>query len=138
MSNISKPVKELLLERLRQNGGRPSEAARYAGVDFSLVRELLEPPAARRFQTAMGPEPEDIRTLGRDGHQKHVIAVKRAGSSWPTRFNEVIADARRKFDAGTHEMFQSNDDGWVVQYLIPHKNPVAPRAFFSTMGSVHG
>lgn len=65
--------------------------------------------------------------------KRHVVAIKLAGTVWPSEFKKAIADARDKYDAGTHEMCQSTEAGWSVLYLIPRKEPAAKRDYFRTM-----
>lgn len=124
---------ELILEALRDTDGNISKVARVLGVDYHALKTRYGDHAVSDFRSAQGPEPEDIRTLGRRGFEQFVVAVKPRGSEWPDKYDGAIEDARRKFDAGTHEMFQTNDDGWVVQYSIPHLVPVERRQFFSSM-----
>lgn len=127
----------LINEELKRTGGNISKVARALGLDYHALKERQNRVASQQRNTgvhpATGPEPEDIRVLGREGFQRNVIAVKRQGYNWPEHFAAAIADARQKFDAGTHEMFQTSDNGWVVQYLIPRLKPTARRRFFSTM-----
>lgn len=127
------PNKSLILEEIQNSGGNLSRVARSLGLEYHALRQRYGSAPVVPFRTAVGPEPEDITTLGKPGVEQYVVAVKRAGDAWPDKYAAIIADARRKFDAGTHEMFQSNNSGWVVQYLIPYLVPVARRTFFSTM-----
>lgn len=125
---------ELIREELRRNGGNISKAARVLGVDFYMASarygEQVLPPLPKA-----GPEPEDIRVLGRPGFQQHVIAVKPVGGTWPEKYTEVLKSAREKFDNGTHEMFQTTEkNGWVVQYLIPRRRSIRRRPFFRNLG----
>jgi hypothetical protein len=128
----------LILEELKATGGNISKVARSLGIDYFALKSKFpntHPPIGT-FKSANGPEPVDIRVLGRPGFEQYVIAVKRAGSFWPSKYKDVIAEARARFDAGTHEMFQTPNSGWVVQYLIPRRHPTARRSFFSSMGAV--
>lgn len=122
----------LIEEEMEKSGGNLSYVSRVLGLDYHALRQRMPPPG-RSFQSTVEPEPADIRTLGRKGFEQFVVAAKPAGYGWPTKYDAIIADARRKFDAGTHEMFQTNNDGWVVQYLIPYLVPVERRQFFSSM-----
>lgn len=125
--------KTQILEEIRQRGGNLSAVARSLGLDYHALRQRF-PQDYAPFKTATGPEPTNIKLLGRENFTQYVIAIKPAGQGWPAKYEAVLADARKKFDAGTHEMFQSrHPDGWVVQYLIPHLVPVPKRTFFSTM-----
>jgi hypothetical protein len=119
-------------EAIKDSGGNLSHVARVMGVDYHALKALF-PQHVSTVPVSLDPEPEDITTLGRKGSEGYVIAVKRSGHPWPEKYHTAIEDARKKFDAGTHEMFQSNGNGWVVQYLIPYLVPRDRRQFFSTM-----
>lgn len=127
----------LIVEELKRTDFNLSKVARGLGIDyFALKSRFAKQPTLGNFQPALGPEPVDIRVLGRAGMEQYVIAIKRAGGSWSEKYQDVIALARKRFDSGTHEMFQAPNNGWVVQYLIPRLRPTAPRTFFSSMGEV--
>ena len=127
----------LIEEEIERSGGNLSLVARALGLNYFGLKDRQQrlSTQARNIgvSPALGPEPDDISVLGRSGFQHNVIAVKRQGQAWPAHFDAVIADARAKFDAGTHEMFQTSDNGWVVQYLIPRLKPTSRRKFFSTL-----
>lgn len=128
----------LILEELKRTNGNFSKVARSLGIDYFALKSKFpntHPPIGT-FQSATGPEPVDIRVLGRPGFEQYVIAIKRAGSFWPSKYKDIIDEARLRFDAGTHEMFQTSNAGWVVQYLIPRRYPTARRHFFSSMGAI--
>jgi transposase-like protein len=116
----------LIDEELKRTNGNISKVARALGLDYHALKERQR-QAGQLRNTGLHP------ATGREGFQLFVIAVKRQGSSWPERFSAAIADARAKFDAGTHEMFQTSDNGWVVQYLIPRLKSAGRRHFFSSM-----
>lgn len=122
-----------IIEEMQNHGGNLSMVARVLGLDYHALKTRF-PQGYEAVKTPVGPEPDNIRNLGKDGMQQYVIAIKKAGQAWPDKYNSVIVDARKKFDAGTHEMFQGrNNEGWVVQYLIPYLIPRPRRTFFSTM-----
>lgn len=124
---------ELLREEIKKCHGNLSRVARNLGLPYSLVLQKVAPRPSVLMSPTFGPEPTDIRTAAKPGFEQWVIAVKRVGCGWPDKYNDVIQDARRKFDQGTHEMFQSNTRGWVVQYLVPRKGATAPRRFFKDL-----
>ncbi|WP_454287283.1 helix-turn-helix domain-containing protein [Rhizobium arsenicireducens] len=126
----------LIDEELKRTNGNISKVARALGLDYHALRERQARSRLGQklgVHPAVGPEPSDISTLGRMGYEPNVIAVKRQGDTWPTKYADVLAAARVSFDAGTHEMFQTSDNGWVVQYLIPRLRPAGKRNFFSNM-----
>lgn len=132
--NILTNEDRLIQETMRETNGNISKVSRLLGIDYFALKSKYQAPVFElSFQRATGPEPEDIRVLGKPGFEQYVIAVKQAGSAWPAKYDPVIADARKKFDAGTHEMFQTNYQGWVVQYLVPRKYPRKPCRFFADM-----
>lgn len=128
---------ELIHEEIKKQKGNLSKVARALGLDFyDLKRRTFADRPLTRPMMFTGGEPADIRTLGKPGFEQFVIAIKRPGGSWPDKYDNVLVSARQKFDAGTHEMFQTTGTEWVVQYLIPYRVPVGPRSFFSSMGSI--
>jgi hypothetical protein len=128
MNNESK----LIAEEIKNSGGNLSHVARVLGVDYHALKQRF-PQHTSTLPVNHDPEPDEISMLGRKGFRQYVIAVKRSGHAWPEKYKNAIEDARKKFDAGTHEMFQTNWNGWVVQYLIPYLVPRDRRQFFSTM-----
>ena len=125
---------QLISEQLRETNGNVSKVSRQLGIDYVTLKRRLAPPTLNLpFQRASSQEPSDITSLGKPGLEHYVIAVKPRGTAWPSKYDDVIADARKKFDAGTHEMFQSNYQGWVVQYLIPRRKPRPSCRFFADM-----
>lgn len=127
----------LITEELARTGGNFSKVARSLGIDyFALKGKYNGLSLDEKFRPATGPEPVDIRVLGRPGFEQYVIAVKRQGGAWADKYAAAIAKARTSFDAGTHEMFQTPSNGWVVQYLIPRLIPAPTRRFFSVMEAV--
>lgn len=130
MSDKNSIQDDLIREELKRTGGNFSKVARTLGLDFYSFAKQYRPMAVTPFVAPTGPEPEDIRVLGKEGFRGWVIAVKRGGSAWPEKYAAVLQDARDKFDNGTHEMFQTNTRGWVVQYLIPRKRSIQRKPFF--------
>ena len=124
---------QLIDELMRKTGDNVSKVARQLGIDYTALRERTRNEAGISFPRALTPEPDDIRTLGRPGFEQYVVAVKPRGGGWPAKYASVIADMRRRFDAGTVDMYQTNNGGWVVQYCIPLINPRKPSQFFSNM-----
>lgn len=118
---------EYRLEALRELRGNISKFSRTMGIDYADARALYAPHP-------LTPAPGDIRALGAGNLKAFVIAVKRHSAEWPidepTR--NVLNEARRKVDAGTHIMCQGrHPDGWTVQYLIPRRRPLRrPKPFF--------
>lgn len=123
---------EYVREELKEVGGNVSKLARRLGLDYSETRARFGADS-RPVRSPTGPMPGNIQDLGRNGLERFVIAVKSASSTWPTEYDEVIADARKKFEAGTHTMCQhTGANGWVVLYLVPLKKPAQPNQFFSS------
>ena len=124
----------LISEAMKETGDNISKVARLLGIDYFALKARYPENSNQSFTSALGPEPDDIRTLGKAGLSQYVVAVKRRGFAWPKHYGDVIANARRRFDAGTHIMVQSiHADGWVVQYLIPRMIKMKPRNYFSSM-----
>ncbi len=128
---MNKLLDELISDELKRTGGNISKVARRLDLDYFELKTRLgqtESPTYPRED-----EPSDIRTLGKAPHTSHVIAIKHSDGVWPSKYDDVIQDARRKFDAGTHEMCSSRIRGWTVLYCIPRKEPTPPRFFFSNL-----
>lgn len=128
----NKMIDEQIKAELKRTGGNVSKVARSLGLPYHILVQRYGPRAANILPTP-APEPRNIREFGKPGFETFVIAIKRCGSEWPDDYREVIIDARQKFDAGTHEMFQSSHQGWVVQYLAPRVRKVEPRRFFASL-----
>lgn len=113
-----------------------SQLARALGVDYHALRDrYFQGEVTKTFPVATGPEPDDIRSLGRPGLQRFVVAIKRRGGEWPERYRDAILLARRKYDAGTYEMFQGHHkEGWVVLYCLPRLVAVPRRDTFRKAG----
>ena len=125
---------ELIDELMRKTGDNVSKVARQLGLDYSALREKTRAAAGiLSFPRATTPEPDDIRTLGKPGFERYVVAVKPRGEGWPAKYAGVIAEMRKRFDAGTVDMYQTNNGGWVVQYCIPLINPRRSSNFFPNM-----
>lgn len=129
-----KTINDLIKEELKT--ASPSVVARRLGVDYRalLLRQQQEQSPVMREEVI--PEPDDITTIGRPGMESMVIAITRAaGGGWPKKYDAIIEDARRKYDAGTHEMATGRTKGWLVLYLIPRLHRVRTRNYFSGMNA---
>ncbi len=133
MPNKNNLEESLIAEAMKESGGNVSAVARRLGLNYYALRERQMPEYNLTFPRASTPEPEDIRTLGKSGLERYVIAVKPRGTGWPVKYKTTIEDARKKFDAGTHDMYQTNFQGWVVQYLIPLLYPRKACRYFADM-----
>lgn len=122
-------IDTLIEEEIKTTGGNLSMVARRLGLPYHSLVAKYGPTAISTLPMAC-PRPKDIRELGRPHARQYVIAIKRCGHDWPEEFADVLMEARHKFDQGTHEMCQTVDQGWVVQYLIPRRRATAPRRFF--------
>jgi len=131
MATIPQSLFELLTEELRRNGNNLSRASRVLDVPYPVVKQLQQPETYHRgFTPARGPEPSRPEEMAKPGWEPFAVAVKRAGCAWPEKYSFILYQARKAFDNGTHMMFQTTTDGWVVQYLYPRKYPVKPARFF--------
>lgn len=122
---------QFIREQFRKSGYKLSRTARTLDLDYSEAKELLEPTIA----PVVGPKeprPADIRTLGKIGLRRFVIAVKPTTSTeWPEDYAGVIHQARLRYDEGTHEMYQETRDGWNILYSQPRRKPVGRRPYFT-------
>ncbi|MBN7759807.1 hypothetical protein JYP52_01545 [Nitratireductor aquibiodomus] len=122
-------IDTLIEEEIKATGGNLSMVARRLGLPYHTLVARYGPKATATLPPAC-PRPDDITSLARPAMRQYVIAIKRCGHNWPEEFDGVLKDARHKFDRGTHEMCQSINKGWVIQYLIPRRVPTFPRRFF--------
>lgn len=128
------PIDRHIAEEVSEKKGNLNKVARELGISFEYLQSRFgDTPSSSTFVPTLAPIPADIKTLGKKGFERFVVAVKRRGCVWPKQFDAAIKDARTKFDAGTHEMYQSISGGFVVQYLIPRRRPVEPRRFFRSI-----
>jgi hypothetical protein len=75
----------------------------------------------------------DVSTCAWDGFgdpakRKHLVARSLAKTSWDNGRPEV-AEARAKFEAGTHEMATGRDGPWLLMYAFP-RAVVKPRPHY--------
>lgn len=121
-----------VLDEIQNTSGDLSKVARAMGLDFNALKTRFGVETALLNNTEKD-EPTDIRLLARPKLRRYVIAAKNIGTAWPKKYDAIIAQHRRNYDAGTHEMAQSTSDGWVVLYSIPRLVKTQPRKFFSTL-----
>lgn len=121
-----------ILRTLKTENYNYSKVAKAFGLPFDALRKHFPQNSHYQLEERI-PLPSDIRDLAREPLRQFVIAVKPAGGAWPEKYKDVIAEARRKFDAGTHEMCQGKRGGWTIQYLIPRWVRVPRRRYFSSM-----
>jgi hypothetical protein len=117
---------QIIRSELKKHNYNVSKTARALGVDYVYLMHKIGPSPTSLASVTIprGQYPEDISTLGKPGMERFVVAVKKVTHNWPVQFMNAIHDARRKYDNGTHEMCQeTRADGWVIQYLVPRKNP---------------
>lgn len=81
-----------------------------------------------RFRTYAPPPEPTLDELALPRLRRFAVAKCRCGLDWPQ--DDPINVARRRYDAGTHEMVQSRNGSWVVLYSIPRKRPTARRCYF--------
>lgn len=105
------------------NRGDLRKTARSLGFNYTALVE--------RFGTRDVVNTPD---LGRQELRKYIVAYRIADRGWTSFQQEILEDARRKFDAGTHEMCQGRDGRYILQYLIPRLIPCGRRNFFGSGG----
>lgn len=128
----------LVLSELKKHNYNVSKVARNLDLDYESLKDRFEVKITKVIIPS-GPIPSDFKSLGKSGMEKYVIAVKANCQEWPIRFLNTINEARRKYDAGTHEMCQQKrPDGWIVLYLIPRKMRDRTRRPYFFLRSVDG
>lgn len=110
---------KVIQDELSSNGGDLRKACRALGFNYSAAQQRLSDEVSTKFD------------LGRPEMRKYIVAYRHVSRDWPYQSREDLADARRKHDAGTHEMCQGRDAEWIIQYLIPRIVPCARRRVFS-------
>lgn len=70
-------------------------------------------------------EPEEVNfslneedNLGLDRMRRYLVAKNPATSSWDNTRPE-IAEARKKYEEGTHDMVTDRDGDWLLLYSVP-------------------
>lgn len=117
-------------EELKRCNYNVSKVSRQLGIPFEELNKkfgvLITPIVIPK-----DPLPDNIKSLGKEGMQEFVIAVKANTQPWPRRFFSAINEARVKYDKGTHEMCQQKrSDGWIVLYLVPRSMPIRRDPYF--------
>ena len=107
-------------DELKSSNGDVRKAARRLGFNVQAAE-------ARFSETT----PSEFENLGRPELRKYIVAYRHVARDWPYDMREALRNARRKFDAGTHEMCQGREGAIIIQYLIPRMVPCKPRKFFS-------
>jgi hypothetical protein len=129
--DTNNPIDRHIAEEVRESKGNISLVSRKLGINFDYLKSLSErDEPVSSFRITYEPFPEDIRALAKPGMEKFVVAVKKRGLDWPKRFEDAIKDARRKYDAGSHEMVTGHTRGFAVLYLLPLRRSVEPRHYF--------
>lgn len=73
----------------------------------------------------------------RAGWEAYLVASKPVGEPWPASARTAIAQARSRYEAGTHEMVScTTQDGWTQLYSKPRREPAGHRPYFNTMPGV--
>ena len=129
-------INKRIREALKDSDWNFSKVARQLGLSIEyLKKNFAENNVVEIAHWPLENEPADISTLGRSGHRQFVIAVKRrmAFEGYPKKYREIILDARKKFDNGTHDMYTAPTRGWAVLYLVPRRTPVEPCNFFGSV-----
>lgn len=100
----------------------PSKVMRATGIDLRIILpiadELAGMPRVIREEVHGG--------YGRPDLRDHLVGRKRAHEVWENS-ELAIAEARSRYEAGTHEMCTGRDGDWLLLYSIPRNEPTAPR-----------
>lgn len=114
MIELTPEVRDEILRDLRKTRA-PARTAKNTGYPIRLVLQVQEEDNyPRPFRE------EQYGGLGRPEMQQYTVARKRAWEVWDNT-NEVIAEARANYEAGTHEMVTGRDGDWLILYMIPRK-----------------
>lgn len=114
-------------EEYAKHGSR-FRTARALGISLDRVDMVIG-------ETAVQPDTKTT-TYGGNGRpdiEKYMVARKRAGDEWDNTLPD-IAEARKQYEAGTHEMCTGRDGDWLILYAIP-RAVVTPRPNYFRQGS---
>lgn len=64
--------------------------------------------------------------IGQPELRPYIVAIRLATEFWPEQYDDAIAEARRRYDGGSHIMCQGRDGVLIIQYLIPREKPQIP------------
>ncbi len=94
------------------------KVARAFGLNYQVV--------ALRLGMSAGHNAQEL-ALGRSEMREYIVAYRSNGQEWTKAMQQVLNDARRKFNARTNEMCQGRDGEIIIQHLIPHLVTRKPR-----------
>jgi hypothetical protein len=125
MSDEDKRIRELY----EKHGGNVRAVATELGLDTLEVAKVMVPITVRV------QERRPLEPIGRVALRKYQIAFRHStNTSWSVEDMPAILAARKRYDAGTHEVFQEKTEGWYILYCKPRRQQTANRHWFSTMG----
>lgn len=123
IENISAEMKQEILTDLMKTRA-PSRTSKNLGYDIRIVLSVME--------SESGSDPsfeQRYDGFGRPDLSPFLVARKKAWGVWDND-DPKIADARDKYEQGTHEMATGRDGDWLILYSIPRKNPDPRPGYF--------
>lgn len=121
--NLETPVEDSQVLEAYARLRSPFKAAVQLGIDPEAVLEVLSRHPDARQQKKAGPMPmfaEKHGGTGRPEMLQYLVARKTPAEPWPNRDFD-IAQARRKFEEGTHDLATGRDGNWLLLYCIPRR-----------------
>ena len=121
---------ELREEIIRELGKvrAPAKVARNLGVDIRVVLPIADELSGR--PRILHEEQHD--GMGRPELRAFFVARKKAWEAWDNTLAEV-AEARARYEAGTHTLATGRDGQWLILYSIPLLH-LDPRPHYFSLG----
>lgn len=119
----------------RLSGGNLAQVAKDLGLSVTECRQAFpQTPLVTRPLDDDGPTPgkdaKGVYEVGRKALRSKIVAIRHCTSWWREEDRKVIADARKRYDAGTHLMTTGRDGQWIILYSWKLRKPVTPQPYF--------
>ena len=128
--SVTPEVEQEILADYNRNPRRfsPFRVAKAAGVPIQDVMSVVE-----RSQDRFARRTIRYDGFGSPSLKPYIVGRRQAMSSGWDNEDEKIADARGKFEAGTHILVTGRDGPWLLLYCIPRRRGPDPKPnYFST------
>jgi hypothetical protein len=116
-------IDEVLFEYKRTRS--PFRTATNVGLDTAMVWKIIEDNADK-----LSAHPERNGGQGRPEIIQFIVARRRVTAREWDNQSQDIAEARAKYELGTHDMATGRDGCWLILYSIPLKRAVPRTNYF--------
>ena len=121
---ITPEIEKDLMTQFRRTRS-PFKAAKAVGITAAEAWSIIDKYKDDQFE-------ERFEGRGRPEMERFAVASRRASDRGWDNESSAIADARAKFEAGTHIMATGRDGPWLILYLIPRRGPRDPKPKYFT------